>query len=195
MIKNKKKRFVVLLLLVLFALAAIGYYFASIYIDKVSHPIKYQEQVEKYALEYSIDKYLLYAFIRTESGFNPNAQSNVGARGLLQITDETFAWIKSKIARDEDLTFDDMYKFEINIRFGAYYIAKSLEKYNYDVSTAAAAYHSGWGTVDKLLCDDKYSTDKKTLIKFPFEQMNLYVYKINKNYSKYTKLYNEHKGD
>ncbi len=51
--------------------------------------------------KYNIDPMILYAFIRTESNFNPNAESNVGARGLMQITEITFDWIKMKIAPNE----------------------------------------------------------------------------------------------
>ena len=53
------------------------------------------------------------------------------------------------------------------------------------MDTAAAAYHSGWGTVDDLLEDSAYSSDGVTLHTFPFEQMNLYVRKINRSYEAY----------
>ena len=43
-------------------------------------PLRYKEYVEYYAGKYNIDPLILYSFIRTESNFNPNAQSNVGAR-------------------------------------------------------------------------------------------------------------------
>ena len=78
-------------------------------IEQMEYPRRYQEYVEYYADKYSLDPLLLYAFIRTESNFDPNAESDVGARGLMQITSDTFDWIKSRIAPTEDLTFDDLY--------------------------------------------------------------------------------------
>ena len=75
-------------------------------VDTMEYPCRYNEYVEYYAGKYNIDPLILYSFIRTESNFNPNAQSNVGARGLMQITEETFDWIKLKIAPSEDLIFD-----------------------------------------------------------------------------------------
>ena len=42
-----------------------------------------------------LDPLLIYTVIRTESGFDPMAESEVGARGLMQITEVTFDWIKS----------------------------------------------------------------------------------------------------
>ena len=148
-------------------------------------PLKYMDSVEKYAEEFGIDKYLLLAFIKTESGFEPNAVSGADAIGLTQITEETFEWIKLKLCPKEDIVFEDLYNPDVSIRFGAYYIARSMDRYSGDISTAAAAYHSGWGTVDKLLAAN--GTD--ILTDFPYKQMEHYVYKINKAYNTYKELY------
>lgn len=157
--------------------------------EETLYPIEYQSNVEYWAKENSIDPYLVYAIIRTESGFNPDAESNVGARGLMQMTDETFVWIKGKIAPNEDLTFDDLYDPDVNIRFCSYYFALCLARYNNDISTAAAAYHSGWGTVDNLLEDAENTSDGKVLTQFSYTNMNHYVKKINSSYAKYKSLY------
>ena len=156
-------------------------------------PVHYGELVEQYAAEYEIDPLSIYSIIHTESRFKPEAESAVGARGLMQITEETFAWIKLKIARDEPVTFDDLYTPEVNIRFGAYYLARCMERYG-DLSTAAAAYHSGWGTVDQLLQNPEYAQNEDTLREFPYQQMNLYVYKVNRAFDRYTALYNAREG-
>lgn len=148
------------------------------------------EHVEKYAAEFDIDKYLLLSFIKTESGFDPNAQSTAGAIGLTQITEETFSWIKLKLCPHEDLVFEDLYKPEVAIRFGAYYIARCMTKYHNSIDTAAAAYHSGWGTVDKLLAKEQ----SQTLTEFPYKQMKHYVYKINKAYENYHEIYENKEG-
>lgn len=165
--------------------------FAVRQINLLRYPQKYQMFIEKWAEEYDMDPYILYAVIKTESGFDSNAQSNVGARGLMQITEETFAWIKLKSAPYEEIAFEDLYDANTNIRFGAYFMNRCLERYNGDLATAAAAYHSGWGTVDELLEDPAYSSDGKTLQEYPYPQMNRYVYKVTKNYKGYNDLYGE----
>ena len=158
--------------------------------QKVSYPLKYQEYVEQYATEFGIDKYLLYAFIKTESSFEPEAQSSAGAIGLTQITEETFSWIKLKLCPKENIVFEDLYKPDVSIRFGAYYISRCLERYSGSIETAAAAYHSGWGTVDQLLAQQ--GTD--VLVEFPYAQMSNYVYKINKAYTSYQEIYQNKEG-
>jgi len=154
-------------------------------VKKATYPLKYSMYVEQYAQEFDIDPFLLYSFIKTESSFDPQAVSNAGAIGLTQITEETFSWIKLMLCPKEDIVFEDLYKPDVSIRFGAYYISRCLERYNDSIDTAAAAYHSGWGTVDKLLREQ--GTD--TLTEFPYTQMSNYVYKINKAYTTYQEIY------
>ena len=157
--------------------------------DRLLYPRKYSQQVEQWAAEYELDPLLVYAFIRTESGFDPAATSSVEARGLMQMTEETFIWLRSKIAPDEGLTFDELYDPDVSIRFGCYYIHLCMERYGGDVATAAAAYHSGWGTVDNLLRMEEHSSDGQTLKGFPYNQMHHYVEKITASYAVYTRLY------
>jgi soluble lytic murein transglycosylase len=159
------------------------------YVTRWRYPCKYADLVEQWAEEYDLDPLLVYAFIRTESGFSAKAESDVGARGLMQITEETFLWLKSKIAPDEELHFSDLYDASVNIRFGAYYLRACLDHYSGDIATAAAAYHSGWGTVNTLLAQDAYSDDGATLKAFPYAQMNHYVNKITRTYKRYQELY------
>lgn len=177
---------------VLLCLIAIGSIFVISSHEKIEqweYPRKYSDLVEYYAGKYDLDERMLYSIIRTESNFDPQAQSNVDARGLMQITEITFDWIKSKIAPSEELTFDDLYDPETNIRFGTYYFSYCLQRYGNDLATAAAAYHSGWGTVDSLLSDSQYSQDGVTLDSFPYTQMQRYVYKVTSAYERYCEIY------
>ncbi len=180
----------ILSVVLLFVIGVLLLQFAVVTFDKVAHPLKYEQIVEAYAIEYNVPKEFIYAVIHTESGFDENAQSDVGARGLMQITNETFEWIKLMIAPNEDLSFDDMFNAQTNIRFGTYFLAVALESYDGDIATAAAAYHSGMGLVGDLLESEEYSSDNTVLHTFPYEQMNFYVYKIENAYEKYCALYN-----
>ena len=157
--------------------------------EQLLYPRKYEQLVDQWAQTYNLDPLLVDAFIRTESGFDPVATSSVDARGLMQMTEETFLWLRSKIAADEDLAFADLYDPDTSIRFGCYYLHLCLERYNGDVATAAAAYHSGWGTVDNLLRMEEHSADGQTLQGFPYSQMNHYVNKITSCYGAYQRIY------
>ena len=120
--------------------------------DQLLYPRKYSQQVEQWAAEYGLDPLLVYAFIRTESGFDPAATSSVDARGLMQMTEETFIWLRSKIAPDEGLLFANLYDPETSIRFGCYYLHLCMERYNGDVATAAAAWITTHRFVVNMRC-------------------------------------------
>lgn len=190
--KSVARRFVKKVAAVLLFLLLAGTVLFAVFQEKINqweYPIEYAEYVTYYADKYEIDPLMLYAFIRTESNFNPMADSDAGARGLMQITEVTFDWIKSKIAPTENLTFEDLYDPETNIRFGSYFVSYCLLRYQDDLATAAAAYHSGWGTVDDLLAQAEYSADGKTLDHYPYPQMRLYVKKITSSYQRYQEIY------
>ncbi len=182
-------------------LLSVGAYFGwqvyerSVYEYKLaSHPLLYSEYVEKYSAEYDMDKYLLYSVIKTESGFDPNAESNIGARGLMQLTKETFDWVKYRLGDGDEITYDQMFDPEMNIRYGAYLFG-FLTGYFGCTDTAAAAYFSGIGEVGKWVSDKQYSKDGVHLDTIPSKNAAHYVNKINNAYKTYIELYvNERKN-
>ena len=91
-------------------------------VEQRLYPRKYNDLVEQYAAEYDLDPLLVYSFIRTESGFDPGATSSVDARGLMQMTEETFLWLRSKLGLGEEVSFGDLYDPDVSIRFGCYYL-------------------------------------------------------------------------
>ena len=184
--KNRGCCFAVMLFLALLAILS------SVLFEGVKrlYPQRFVAYVEESAQEFGLDPLLVYAFICTESGFKPTVESWAGARGLMQITRPTYSWINSKLAPGSEENFDLMYDAQTNIRYGCYYIATCMERYRQDVATTAAAYHSGWGTVDKLLLQQGTST----LTEFPYTQMRNYVYKINKAYTSYQEIYLNKEG-
>lgn len=150
--------------------------------------MEYTEYVETSAEEFGLDPYLLYAVIKTESSFDPSAVSNVGARGLTQIMEETFEWIRFRLGEEELTVYDDMFDPALNIRYGAYLMSYLLEKFG-DVREAAAAYHSGAGCVSGWLSDGAYSSDGKRLDTIPSGSAAHYVQKIETAYRNYRALY------
>ena len=153
-----------------------------------THPIKYSEYVEKYADEYDLDKYVIYAFIKTESGFDPDAVSSTGARGLMQLMETAFDWVKFRLGDDDDVTYDDMFDPETNIRYGAYMVSY-LTKYFGCTDTAAAAYFSGIGEVSGWVSDNRYSSDGIHIETYPSKNAAHYVNKINNALDTYYELY------
>lgn len=156
---------------------------------KYVYPVHYSEYVEKAAAETDIDKYLIWAVIKTESNFNPMAESDVGARGLMQLMEDAFEWVKFRMNDSRNISYDDMYVPMYNIEYGSYMIMLLYEEYG-DEKTALAAYHSGRGSVNGWLENKEYSSNGKTLDKIPSSVTEHYVNKVMTAYEGYTNLYN-----
>ena len=156
----------------------------------MSYPIKYEELVEKYADENRVDKFLIYAIIKTESDFRPEAESNVGARGLMQIMEPTFEWVRYRFDDSEDLVFDIMYEPEQNIRYGSYLIAYLIDYFG-SIELAICAYHAGIGNVDNWLQNSEYSKDGARLDVIPISDTEYYLKKVTNALNIYHNLYME----
>lgn len=175
-------------LVVILLLVSVAGLFAYDRYLRETHPLKYTNYVEQYAEEYSIPKTLVYAVIKTESGFRSDAVSNVGARGLMQIMEETFDWIKFKLG-DDEAEYYDMYDPKTNIRYGCYLLGFLLDEFG-EIDVAVAAYHAGRGNVNSWLSDKRYSLDGIHLEHIPIADTAHYVNKINKAIDNYIRLYN-----
>lgn len=154
---------------------------------KALYPVKYSEFVMKYSREYDIDPLLVYAIIKTESNFDPEAVSNAGALGLMQITPETFDWAKNKMGAAARPA-GDILDPETNIQYGVYIFSCHFKEFQ-NLRLAAAAYHAGRGNVNRWLKDTHYSPDGENLTVIPISETENYVYKIVENYARYSKLY------
>ncbi len=100
---------------------------------------QFQPLIEKYAQQYGIDPALVTAVIRQESGFNPNAVSHCGARGLMQLMPATA----------KGLGVENSFDPEQNIAGGVKFLSGLMAKYNGNIALALAAYNAGGGAVDK----------------------------------------------
>ncbi len=150
------------------------------------YPRQYVEIVEENAEHFDIDKALLYAIIKTESGFDKNAVSSVGAKGLTQITPDTFKWLQTKTG--DNYEEDALFEPEISIYYGAYFLDMLLDEFG-NTETAIAAYHAGRGKVNEWLADPRISPDGETLENIPYKDTAGYVKKVMKNTEKYKNIY------
>ncbi len=156
-------------------------------LEKVNYPQKYSEYVEKAAEDYDLEPALIYAVIRTESGFNPDAESDAGACGIMQIMPSSFEWIQQKRGTEGEYTTQDLFNPEICIDYGSYLLKYFYDLYG-DERCAVAAYNAGF-VVGGWLEDSRYSDDGKTLTEIPYPETNSYVDKVESAKEMYIKLY------
>lgn len=128
----------------------------------------------------------MLAVIKTESSFDPKAESSAGALGLTQITPETFHWLQTKTG--ETLSDDALSDPETAIRYGALFLGLLLDEFN-SAETAVAAYHAGRGRVNSWLKDENISPDGVNLKEIPIPETAHYVRKVMRAVNIYNSLY------
>lgn len=187
MVISAKRALGIIGLILLIVLGVFGVKYTVSYFYQLNYPRGYEEFVTRYAAEYEVDPDIVWAVIKTESDFEPDATSNVGARGLMQMMRDTFQWVSGKM-KDTETTFDDMYDPEANIRYGTFLISYLYREFGrYD--TAIAAYHAGRTATAKWLKNSAYSSDGSRLETIPSGDTRHYVDKVMKCYDKYQKIY------
>ena len=181
--------FLIFSVIVLSVVLMISTFAKKAYIDAV-YPRHYENLVSKYAKQNDLPEYFVYAIIKCESGFDPDAVSNIGARGLMQITEDTFDWIQFRMDDDKEkhIVYDDMFDPETNIKYATFLIRHHLDEFG-NIDAAICAYHAGRGSVNSWLENSSYSQDGVTISHVPFDDTRDYLEKVNKTSEVYEKLY------
>lgn len=178
-----KKVLPVIIALVVLAVFAAALFFA---LRAESLPLEYRESIELMSAEYGVPPELVFAMVRNESRFDPNARSRVGAVGLMQLMPDTAEEISKKLGYEVyDLTDPGT-----NIRFGCYYLAYLYRNTGRNWRNAVAAYNCGIGKVNKWLSDPACSKDGE-LTTIPIDETRLYVEYVLRDAEKYKELLKE----
>ena len=155
-----------------------------------AHPLSYRPYIEQYAAQYNLQPAYVSSIILNESSYRTNAESNVGARGLMQLMPDTAEWIAHKLDVS-NYDFSQLWEAETNIRFGCWYLNYLADLFDGDPVAVTAAYHAGQGQVSRWLSDRTISPDGATiqvanLIDGPTK---VYAGRVTKDYAIYDALY------
>jgi hypothetical protein len=112
--------------------------------------------------EYHLDPDLVNSVIHAESGFNAHAISPKGARGLMQLMPGTAS----------QLGVNDSFDPQSNVTGGSRYLRELLERYDFDLVKALAAYNAGPERVEQYRGVP------------PFRETRAYVARIVHEYNK-----------
>lgn len=130
----------------------------------------------------NVEPALLLAIVRTESAFDQDAMSGVGALGLMQLMPGTAKLISKQLQMPyavDRLTGDGLY----NLTLGRAYIEKLLDDFGGSYPLAIAAYNAGPGRIREWL--QQYGDPRGKQIDMvdwieaiPFTETRLYVQRV-----------------
>jgi soluble lytic murein transglycosylase-like protein len=133
----------------------------SHFVPALSAPALHQV-VNSASAAYHLDPDLVNSVIHAESGFNAHAVSPKGARGLMQLMPGTA----------NHLGVRDAFDPQSNVTGGSRYLRELLERYNFDLVKALAAYNAGPERVEQYQGVP------------PFRETQAYVARIVHEYNK-----------
>jgi soluble lytic murein transglycosylase len=136
-----------------------------------------------------LDKAWVYGLIRQESRFIMDAQSHVGASGLMQVMPSTGRWVAKKIGLS-DFVQDMLSDVRTNILLGANYLNMVLGNMDGSQVLATAAYNAGPGRLRSWRSTLTKPMDSAVFIEsIPYSETRTYVKNVMSNTTYYAALF------
>lgn len=141
-------------------------------------PLAFKQAFYSHAKATGVPVHLLFAVARQESALAQDAESPVGARGLMQLMPAT----AKATARKNGIQYrgsHDLFEPEINITLGSRYYREMLQRFGDNRILATAAYNAGPGRVDRWLQDSDGRLPFDAWIEtIPFRETRNYVQNV-----------------
>ena len=136
-----------------------------------------------------LDKAWVYGLIRQESRFIMDAQSQVGAAGLMQVMPSTGRWVAKKIGLS-DFVSSMLADVHTNILLGANYMNMVLGNMDGSQVLATAAYNAGPGRLRSWRATLTKPMESAVFIEsMPFFETRAYVKNVMSNATYYAVLF------
>jgi soluble lytic murein transglycosylase len=151
-----------------------------------AYPMAYLSTIRTHAGS-AVDPFLAAAIIREESHYDARALSRVGAIGLMQVMPTTAQAVAKKLGVPQ-VTRDDLFDQEINIRFGVRYLEQLLQQYAGNVMYAVAAYNAGPPAVSSWATKFGSKDPDEFVELIPYHETRQYVKRVLRSYREYFRL-------
>ena len=150
------------------------------------YPEPYLELVQAAAQRENLTPALLFAVMRQESAFDPSATSGAGAYGLLQLIAPTARRVAEQL--HEPFVEPALVTPDLNIRYGAHYLAQLSGYFGGNLVLVAAAYNAGPDAVFRWLSAPEKVGIDAFVARIPFDQTRTYVERVLGNLARYQYL-------
>ncbi|MDH5544896.1 MAG: transglycosylase SLT domain-containing protein [Gammaproteobacteria bacterium] len=139
-------------------------------------PMAFKDLVMENADMQKIDPAWVYGVLRQESGFMPDARSHAGALGLMQIMPRT-GRITARATNTRLRSSRELLDVKKNIRLGAAYLRRLLDRTQGHSALATASYNAGPHRVKSWMPEKRIPADQ-WVESIPFEETRNYVRRV-----------------
>jgi len=161
---------------------------APLEVLRLFYPPSYIELVRPEATRNEIPQGLALALIKQESGFDPNAVSRVGARGLMQLMPTTGREQARKIGM-KDFHPDSLFVPAINIKLGVSYLRDVIKRHNGNIDYALAHYNAGPTALARWMPRLEGRPLEEAVEDIGYAETREYVKRVGANYRTYQVLW------
>ena len=157
-------------------------------LQKLIYPLGFIGLVEPESRRRAVDPLLLTALIRQESAFYPGATSFADARGLTQFIPGTARDVAAALGVTP-FDLDNLYHPEVAVRFGVYYLAGLLTRFDNNAYLSLAGYNGGPGNVARWARDGAADDVDRFVDQIDFSETSDFVKSVVTNYTLYRAIY------
>jgi soluble lytic murein transglycosylase len=148
--------------------------------DAATYPLPHWTPLEGY----TIDRALVFAYMRQESRFDTGATSHAGARGLMQLMPGTASYVAGDKSLGGRKGRSKLYDPEFNISLGQQYLEHllSLDSVGGNLFRLATAYNGGPGNLNKWDSETPYHGDPLLFIEsIPSRETRIFIERVMEN--------------
>lgn len=158
------------------------------YFNHVRYGLYYHDVIINESQAYGFDPLFMFSVIRQESLFEGFVKSTAGAHGLMQVIPATGEQIATELNWPPNYNSDDLYRPNVSVRFGAYYLSKNRDLLGGNLFAMLAAYNGGPGNA--LTWNQLANNDSDLFVEvIRFDETRNYIRSIYEIYGTYRSIY------
>jgi soluble lytic murein transglycosylase len=157
------------------------------YFNHIRYGLYYRDLIVAESQVNGLNPLLVFSIVRQESLFEGFVRSSANAHGLMQVIPATGAQIASELAFP-NYTQNDLYRPNVSVRFGTYYLKQNQDLFGGNTYAALAAYNGGPGNA--AIWNQLAGNDPDLLVEvIRLEETRNYIRNIYEIFNLYRALY------
>ena len=156
---------------------------------RLAYPMVRPPELFQHSQSFDIDPFLLMGIMRQESTYQEFVVSHAGAIGLIQVMPSTGARVAALMG-EHRYSPGDLENPTVNIRYGAFYLSKLLDRFDGVYPLAVGSYNGGPHNVSRWM---RQLGDTVSLAEYveliQYDETRDYVKKVSGHYARYADLY------